>query len=398
MKKYSIGLLSFFLLFGISSAENTGKLVGKKVVVPTIAAPTGTAQVEITTKTVVSDGGANYVTLDPVTGFSGKGGNITELTPGNISAGSLPSNVIASSVAVNAVGQNQIADSAVTNDKLAGSIADTKLNQITTANKVATSAIAAGTLGSSVIASSVAVGAVGTDQLAGSIPDSKLAQITTADKVAAGAIAAGSLGSEVIASSLAVNAVVPENIDNTYSFTIHDLTIGGTNRILQFDDADGDHAVSFQAPETLSGDPAFILPGTVGDSGQVLTTDGTGVMSWTTPASTVKYSHFGGNNGTLGVTTKFAAMTPSDGITLTRITVTIVNDGEGGSTGSVWRCGKGTSGGEYLTVTSDASAVPGSRFTATGTISVDASTEVTCWMQSTDETITPTANVDCEYK
>jgi len=44
------------------------------------------------------------------TAFSGGAAGLTGLSPANISAGSLPSNVIASSVGVNAVGTDQIAD------------------------------------------------------------------------------------------------------------------------------------------------------------------------------------------------------------------------------------------------------------------------------------------------
>lgn len=61
------------------------------------------------------------------------GGNLTGLTPANVSAGVFPVDVVASSVAISAVG----------NDQLAGSIADSKLSQITTANKVAISALGA---------------------------------------------------------------------------------------------------------------------------------------------------------------------------------------------------------------------------------------------------------------
>jgi hypothetical protein len=55
---------------------------------------------------------------------------------------------------------------------------------------------------------------------AAAIADTKLAQITTADKVAAGAIAAGTLPSDVVASSVAINAITPSQILNDADYDI----------------------------------------------------------------------------------------------------------------------------------------------------------------------------------
>ncbi|MEI7529049.1 MAG: hypothetical protein WCK76_08890, partial [Elusimicrobiota bacterium] len=73
-------------------------------------------------------------------------------------------------------------------------------------------AAAAAAMGGDVTMSSSGVTAIGTgrvtnDMLAGSIADGKLSQITTADKVAAGAIEGGALPGDVIASSIAVSTV-----------------------------------------------------------------------------------------------------------------------------------------------------------------------------------------------
>ncbi|MCG2724997.1 MAG: hypothetical protein L6420_01860, partial [Elusimicrobia bacterium] len=103
----------------------------------------------------------------------------------NVGTGSLPTDVIASSIAVGAINnQNQIVDGTIVNADLAGSITYGKLNL---------------------------TGAILNADLAGSITDSKLNQITTAGKVAAGAIADGSLGSGVITSSIAVGAINNQN-------------------------------------------------------------------------------------------------------------------------------------------------------------------------------------------
>ena len=102
----------------------------------------------------------------------------------------------------------QIKDLAITNGKLAGSIADSKLNQLTTADKVAGSAVqlkAGGPLSNSsgltISATSVTDG-----MLAGSISNGKLSNSSVT--VAGNAIALGSsLAAATLAGSLALSAI-----------------------------------------------------------------------------------------------------------------------------------------------------------------------------------------------
>jgi hypothetical protein len=94
----------------------------------------------------------------------------------------------------------------VTNGKLAGSIADSKLNTITSANKVSGSAVqlnAAGGLEDST-GLQIAAGGVSAAMLAGSVPDSKLLQITSAAKVAGSAVQLAASGGLENASGLKV--------------------------------------------------------------------------------------------------------------------------------------------------------------------------------------------------
>jgi hypothetical protein len=94
---------------------------------------------------------------------------------------------------------SQIKDAAISNAKLAGSIVDSKLNQITTSDKVAGSALQlAGSGGleddsgikisASGVTNAMLAGSIAASKLAGSIGDGKLSQITTADKVAGSAV------------------------------------------------------------------------------------------------------------------------------------------------------------------------------------------------------------------
>lgn len=94
---------------------------------------------------------------------------------------------------------------AVLNTDLAGSIDDTKLNQITTANKVAVGAIANGTLAAGVVASSVAANGVRPGSIvAGAVAN---ADINASAAVSISKLATtGNLGANVIVSSLAVNS------------------------------------------------------------------------------------------------------------------------------------------------------------------------------------------------
>ena len=61
----------------------------------------------------------------------------------------------------------------------------------------------------------------------------------------------------------------------------------GAQGDLRFADSDSSNYAAIQAPATISSNYTLTLPTTDGDANQVLTTDGSGVLSWTTPASGV---------------------------------------------------------------------------------------------------------------
>ena len=54
---------------------------------------------------------------------------------------------------------------------------------------------------------------------------------------------------------------------------------------VRFEDASGGQYAAIQAPATIATTYTLTLPTTDGDTNQVLTTDGSGVLSWTTPTS-----------------------------------------------------------------------------------------------------------------
>jgi hypothetical protein len=62
---------------------------------------------------------------------------------------------------------------------------------------------------------------------------------------------------------------------------------GGNTGELRFDElaANGVHYVGFKAPDSVAANVLWTLPSVVGTNGQVLSTNGSGVLSWTTPPS-----------------------------------------------------------------------------------------------------------------
>ena len=67
-------------------------------------------------------------------------------------------------------------------------------------------------------------------------------------------------------------------------FTQIDLEAQGD---LRLQDTTGGQYVALQAPGTITSSFTLTLPDTDGDPSQVLTTDGSGVLSWSTPSAGV---------------------------------------------------------------------------------------------------------------
>jgi len=67
---------------------------------------------------------------------------------------------------------------------------------------------------------------------------------------------------------------------------------------LQFTDLAGDNFVGFRAPNTLTGNRVWTLPGADGDSGNVLSTDGGGNLVWVNPATAGAAWTLTGNSAT----------------------------------------------------------------------------------------------------
>lgn len=81
-----------------------------------------------------------------------------------------------------------------------------------------------------------------------------------------------------------LNGSVGATTPSTGVFTQVDITGEGD---LRLQDAAGGQYVALQAPATIASSYTLTMPTTDGDANQVLTTDGSGVLSWTTPSSGV---------------------------------------------------------------------------------------------------------------
>jgi hypothetical protein len=84
-----------------------------------------------------------------------------------------------------------------------------------------------------------------------------------------------------------------------------------TEIVLQSDNA---NTITLDAPNSLAASYSFILPGNDGDNGQVLTTDGSGVTTWTTNGAGTVTSV--GGTGTVNGLSLSGTVTSSGDLTL----------------------------------------------------------------------------------
>jgi len=91
-----------------------------------------------------------------------------------------------------------------------------------------------------------------------------------------------------------------------------------TEIVLQSDNA---NTITLDAPNGLAASYSFILPGNDGDNGQMLTTNGSGVTTWTTPFNPAAPGAIGGGTAAAGTFTTLAAT--SVGVTNTSATTAL---------------------------------------------------------------------------
>ena len=99
-----------------------------------------------------------------------------------------------------------------------------------------------------------------------------------ARKISAGLVGEPSVG----AINVAPTAVLTTTTNQTIGFA-NDVILN-TQSDLRFGDADSSNWVAFQAPATIASNVTWTLPATDGTNRQIITTNGSGTLSWQSPA------------------------------------------------------------------------------------------------------------------
>jgi hypothetical protein len=109
-----------------------------------------------------------------------------------------------------------------------------------------------------------------------------------ARKVSGGSSGEPSVGAIQVAPTAVVTAATDQNITlspiGTASVVITNNAILNAQSDLRFGDADSSNWVAFQGPATIAADVTWTLPSADGSNGNALTTNGSGTLSWATPA------------------------------------------------------------------------------------------------------------------
>jgi hypothetical protein len=124
----------------------------------------------------------------------------------------------------------------------------------------------------------------------------------------------GISGKNVLGSIVAVNNSLRSVVDNAnvllqpngtgISVSVTDLQVNSANS-LRLADSDSSNFIGLRAPATVAANVTLTFPNTAGSSSQVLTTDGSGILSWNNTALTITNRSAADNN------TYFIAMADS---------------------------------------------------------------------------------------
>ena len=232
------------------------------------AALSGSAPISYNTSTGVIDiGYANSVSpgiisaADWVT-FNGKQ-PIIGYTTLNKAGDSMTGSLSMSSNRITSLGEPTLATDAATrnyvDNAVSGLAVMSSLGSLATKNAVGSSDITDGTIADADISGSAA------------ITDGKLATITTQGKVSGNAISTGTIGG---------TTVIDTRGSISSSGNIVATSFGSTRSDLRLNNSSNTAYVGFKAPGTLAANKVWELPNADGSSGQVLQTDGSGVLSW----------------------------------------------------------------------------------------------------------------------
>lgn len=120
-------------------------------------------------------------------------------------------------------------------------------------------------------------GSVTNTMLAGSIADSKLGTISSAGKIVNSATTATSANT--------ASAIVSRDASGNFSAGTVTTTVTQATAGVRLLDADASNYVALLCPSVVGTNVSYTLPGVDGSSGQVLSTNGSGALSWATATS-----------------------------------------------------------------------------------------------------------------
>lgn len=128
-----------------------------------------------------------------------------------------------------------------------------------------------------------------------------------ARKLSGGLTGSPSVGALNVAPTAVVTAATNQDItlspDGTASVVFTNNAILNAQSDLRFGDADSSNWVAFQAPATISSNVTWTLPAADGTSGQVLSTNASGTLSWVTAAVAITDNTSDSNTNYLTFTT-----------------------------------------------------------------------------------------------
>lgn len=111
--------------------------------------------------------------------------------------------------------------------------------------------------------------------------------ITSDSDIVLSSSTAAKVGSDIIATLTAAQTLTNKTLASAVATTA--LTLNATGE-LRLADTDSSHYVGFKAPSTISTNRIWTLPSADGSADQVLKTDGSGTLAWTTPAQGAAFS------------------------------------------------------------------------------------------------------------
>ena len=93
--------------------------------------------------------------------------------------------------------------------------------------------------------------------------------------------------------NLAENSMLPSDVNNALREILSHLRefADGTSgiNVLSLIDDDDSHAIKFQGPSSITANTTFTLPDGDGSADQYIKTDGSGTLSWVSPASEIQF-------------------------------------------------------------------------------------------------------------